>query len=427
MSQHVSDPAKSPPPQPSPKAFAALRHPGFRAYFLGNAMVMMADSIEHVISYWVIFQKFHMPALAGFAVISHWAPFLLFSVYAGALADRFDPRRIIQIGIGLFIIASLAWAFLLYFDILEVWHAGVILLIHGMAGVFWVPPGQILIHDIVGPAHLQSGVRLLATSRMLGLLFGPVVGSAVMFAFGPALGLVLNVVFYLPLMLWLIGAPYGPKFREAGQAAQRAAMRGLFDIFLTLRAILGMRVIVSMMALAGASSFLVGQSFQAQMPEFASDLGTENAGFQYGVLLWATATGALIAGLGLESRALLPPRPRTALILAMLWAIVICGFAISTSFYLSTVLLFAAGFLQLSYFAMTQTLVQLHAPAEMRGRVIGLYNSCALGLQTFSGITVGIVGNYIGIHWSLGLSAAVLMAVILGLVPYTMKAQRATA
>ena len=65
---------------------------------------MMADSIEHVISYWMMFEKFHSPALGGFAVISHWLPFLLFSIYSGALADRFDPRRIIQIGMVLFML-----------------------------------------------------------------------------------------------------------------------------------------------------------------------------------------------------------------------------------------------------------------------------------------------------------------------------------
>src|SRR5688572_18642543 len=79
-------------------AFPALRDPGFRVYFFASALSMMADSIEHVISYWVMFQKFHSPSLAGFAVVSHWLPFLFFSVYSGALADRFDPRRIIQLG-----------------------------------------------------------------------------------------------------------------------------------------------------------------------------------------------------------------------------------------------------------------------------------------------------------------------------------------
>ena len=70
----------------APRSFAALRHPRFRGYFMYAAAAMMADSIEHVISYWIIFQKFESPALAGFAVVSHWLPFLLFSVYSGALA-----------------------------------------------------------------------------------------------------------------------------------------------------------------------------------------------------------------------------------------------------------------------------------------------------------------------------------------------------
>jgi hypothetical protein len=67
---------------------AALHVPDYRRYFALGLLAMTADNIEHVISYWVIFEKFHSPALAGFAVISHWVPFLLFSVYAGALADR---------------------------------------------------------------------------------------------------------------------------------------------------------------------------------------------------------------------------------------------------------------------------------------------------------------------------------------------------
>ncbi|HEX3483753.1 MAG TPA: MFS transporter, partial [Micropepsaceae bacterium] len=92
------------------QSFAALRHPGFRAYLSGNALAMMADSIEHVITYWVAFQKFHSPALGGFAVVSHWLPFLLFSTLSGALADRVDPRRLVQIGMALFMFCSLAWA-----------------------------------------------------------------------------------------------------------------------------------------------------------------------------------------------------------------------------------------------------------------------------------------------------------------------------
>src|SRR3982750_3929900 len=136
--------------QAAPQSFAALRHPGYRAYFAGSALAMMADSIEHVISYWIMFQKFHSPALGGFAMLSHWLPFLFFSVYSGALADRFDPRKFIALGMALFMLASLAWGYFFLFGGIEVWHAAAILVVHGFAGVLWSPASQLLIHDIVG-------------------------------------------------------------------------------------------------------------------------------------------------------------------------------------------------------------------------------------------------------------------------------------
>src|SRR5262245_11489632 len=202
------------------QSFAALRHPGYRAYLAGNMFAMAADSTEHVITYWVAFQKFQSPALAGFAVISHWLPFLLGSAYAGALADRVDPRRLVQIGMALFMFCSVAWAFLILSDTLEMWHAAVLLLIHGCAGVFWGPPGQVLIHDIVPNTQLPSAVRLMATSRYMGLLAGPALGAGFLLAFGAVNGLLINAALYLPLLLWLWKAPYGPKFRTGDQPVQ---------------------------------------------------------------------------------------------------------------------------------------------------------------------------------------------------------------
>src|SRR6201989_842195 len=167
------------------RSFAAMRHRGFRAQFSTFVIAMMADNIEHVISYWMLYQKFHSPALAGFAVLSHWLPFLMFSVASGALADRVDPRRIIQCGMGLFITASLGWSYFFITDSLQMWHAMVLLIIHGCAGVLWQTPNQLLLYDIVGPANLPSAVRLNATARYLGILVGPAVGGVIMLTLGP--------------------------------------------------------------------------------------------------------------------------------------------------------------------------------------------------------------------------------------------------
>src|SRR5690349_22599899 len=186
---------------PAAPSFAALRIRGYQAHFGTYLLAMMADNIEHVISYWMAFQKFHSPALGGFAVVSHWLPFLLFSVPAGALADRFDPRRIIQCGMALFILASVGWAYFFITDTLQLWHAMALLVIHGCAGVLWQGATQMLLHDIVPTPDLPSAVRLLATARYLGVLVGPAVGGALMLTVGPKYGLLVNVLFYLPNLL----------------------------------------------------------------------------------------------------------------------------------------------------------------------------------------------------------------------------------
>src|ERR1051325_1377087 len=413
-SPNPGGPSPAAPPRPSRLPFAAMRHRGFQAQFATYVLAMMADNIEHVISYWVVFQKFQSPALAGFAVVSHWLPFLLFSVAAGALADRFDPRRLIQCGMGLFVLASLGWGYFFVTDTLQMWHAMVLLVIHGCAGVLWQTPNQLLLYDIVGPAELMSAVRLNAVARYLGVLVGPAVGGVIMLTLGPAHGILLNTVFYLPLILWLVNAPYGPRFR-AGTPPPPRAVRGVADIVQTIGEIRRLPVILSMTLLAGFSSLLVGNAYNAQMPGFAQDLGHGDPGVAYSMLLAADAAGAMLAGAVLEGRGLLAANPRTAMILAMLWCGALAGFALASSYPVALALLCAAGFFELSFNAMAQTLVQLHAPSDKRGRVIGLFNMASLGLRAFSGVSVGLLGSLIGVHWSLGLSAMAMLAVLCGL------------
>jgi MFS family permease len=388
------------------RSFAALRQPAFRAYYAGASLAMMADSIEHVISYWIIFQKFQSPALGGFAIVSHWLPFLLFSVYTGSLADRRDPRRMIQIGMGLLMLVSVGWGVLFLTDTLQMWHAMALLVVHGVAGAIWSPVGQLYLHEVTDQARLPSAVRLMATVRHLGFLLGPALGGVMLLAAGPAYGIFLNALIYLPLILWLRKAPYSKK-----PATPR--LRGFADIVQTVKEISSNRIIMSMVLLAGSAALLVGHAYQAQMPEFSHDLGHPHADLSYSMLLGADAAGALVAGLVLESRGLLPPNPRSAFVLAMLWCVVIAAFAAVTSYPLALALLFLVGFVELSFNAMAQTLVQLHAPAHLRGRVIGLYSMSNLGLRTFSGITVGLGGSLVGIHWSLAMSAALLLVVLM--------------
>ncbi|MBV9969474.1 MAG: hypothetical protein JO228_05790 [Xanthobacteraceae bacterium] len=114
----------------------------------------------------------------------------------------------------------------------------------------------------------------------------------------------------------------------------------------------------------------------------------------------------------------MPSSPRAAIVLAMLWCSALIGFSLASTYPLALALLFTAGFFELSFNAMAQTLVQLNAPVDMRGRVLGLFNMASLGLRAFSGVSVGLLGSLIGIHWSLAISALVIFTITCGLLAW---------
>jgi MFS family permease len=390
----------------APAKFAALRNRDCRPYLFGAGLAMMADNIEHVITYWVLWQKFHSPALVGFEVISHWVPFLLFSVYFGGLADRHDCRRLIQAAQALFMLVSALWGVLFLTGSLHVWEACVLLVLHGCAGSLWGPGEQLMLHDFVGREELPSAVRLNATFRSLGILFGPVVGSVLLLGLGPVRGIFVNIAFYLPLTLYLFKTKFTGHVRDGNVRRPRV---GILDALRVVRQVRSDHVLISMIVLGGLGSFFIGASMQTSMPIFAHLLGAGSAGTAYGVLLFANGAGGVIGGVLLEATGRIKPTPRAAVISTAVYGLATLLFALSRSYPLAAGLLVIGGIANLASMSITQTVVQLLAPPAERGRVIGLYGVSANGLRAGSGFTVGLLGAAIGVRLSLGFSAAALV------------------
>lgn len=407
----------------APRRFAALRVPDYRRYFTFALLSMMADNIEHVISYWVMFRTFHSAALGGFAVISHWVPFLLFSVYTGALADRYDCRRLIQISQALFMLASLVWGLLFLVGKLEMWHAVLLLIIHGIAGVLGAPATQLMIHDMVPSEELPSAIRLNASSRYLSILLGPAVGGGLMLLLGPAWGLLTNVLIYLPFTVLLMRFPYTG--HAARGARREGAALGLTDAWNVFAAVRTESRIMTMVIIAGATSFLVGNAFQAQMPAYANFLGADDTGTRYTVLLAADAAGAVLGVLLLESANFSRPSVPVAIWSAGLWGVTMALFPLTRNYPLAVALLVLAGVFNIAFQSMSQTLVQLLAPSRIRGRVVGLFNTAMMGLRAGSGLTIGLLGAVVGVRLSLAVSSLAVVLVSAALLARTARAHAA--
>jgi len=393
--------------------FGALYHHDYRNYFLLALVGMTAESIEHVASYWVIFESFHSPSLGGFAVISHWVPFLVLSIYTGALADRFDCRRLIQVSQVILMLVSLAWGALFLTGTLRAWHAAALLMAHGLAGVIAQPSIQLIVHDIVGAEHLPSAIRLNAISRYLSMLVGPAIGGGLMLALGPGVALLVNVLLYVPLTLYLFRMPYTG--HQGLDGSPRQARLGLAEAGRLLGEVRSEPRIIRMILLAGATSFFVGTAFQAQMPEYAHHHGSEDADVWYSVLFGANAAGAVIGAIVLETVAVLQGGVRGAIVCAAIWGAVMAIFPFVHGYASAVALLVLAGVFNIAFTSMAQAVVQILAPPGLRGRVVGLFNTSMMGLRAGSGLTVGVLGAVIGVELSLTLSAVAVVLVALGL------------
>ena len=217
------------------------------------------------------------------------------------------------------------------------------------------------------------------------------------------------------MLIWLMRAPYRPALSRGGAGAQARGAGPRRHRRRRRARCAACRWSLAMVVLAGAASFFVGNSYQAQMPGFAQRLGSRGsrrrlhhpAGRRRG----GRAARAASCSRAAASCWRLARRARSKL-LAVLGRVALLCFALTRQYWLALPLLFLAGFFELSFSSMAQTLVQLDAPEEARGRVLGLFSMSSSGLRTFSGVTVGLAGSLTDIHTSLSLSAAAFLLTI---------------
>ena len=279
-----------------------------------------------------------------------------------------------------------------------------LLVIHGCAGVFWQTPNQLLLYDIVGPADLPSAVRLNATARYLGILVGPALGGVIMLTLGPSHGIIFNTLFYLPMLLGCSGLLIGVMFAEP--LCDRRAASPISCRRCVTSARSGSRQ--SDDAARRAASFLIGNAYQAQMPDFAGDLGHGDPAWPT-ALCWPQTQRArcLRASRSRRGHGSNPPsdrhHPRAP------GEHVAARLRVPRHLYAGYPPAIFGRVLRALIDTMAQTLVQIHAPAEIGGRVLGLFGMAGSACGPSAESRWASHGAAIGIHWSLGLSAAVLL------------------
>ncbi|TPX04991.1 MFS transporter, partial [Schumannella luteola] len=230
--------------------------------------------------------------------------------------------------------------------------------------------------------------------------------AALLFTVGPAWGMAINVLLYLPFVGYLLVVPYDGHSR----AGDRPAAARIRDVLGVLREVPAHPPILAVMVLQACAGLFIGSAVVTLLPEFGELLGLDESGFAYGMLLIAMATGAVAGGIGLEAIGRVRVSVRLATTATVVFATALVIFALSRSFALSLVALVIAGTANLVSSSTSQAVVQLEAPADRRGRFIGAFAMASNGSRVGAGILVAALGAWLGVTWAIGIDAALLLA-----------------
>lgn len=391
---------------PARGTFAALRHRNFRLFFAGHLLSMVGTWMQTTAMGWLVLELTDSALLLGLVTAAGSLPVLLFTLYAGVLADRVDKRRVIVAAQAAAAVLALVLAVLTGTGHVTVPLILALVFLLGTAGAFEIPTRQSFFVELVGQEDLTSAIALNSSAFSASRVVGPAFAGALLGSVGVAACFYLNAVSYLAVIAGLLAIRL-PPFRVPERTA--STLTNLREGFAFIRADRPVRTLV--WTIAALSVF--GFPYAMLLPVFARDVlhvGAPGLGW----LLAASGSGALAGGITLSTLAGRVRRGRLVLGACLVFALLVGAFALSRSFALSLVLLAGAGFCMILTNASVNALLQSLVPDRLRGRVMSVYVFMFLGMAPLGSLQAGALARWFGAPAGLAAGAAALALVVAG-------------
>lgn len=386
------------------RAFGALRHRNFRVFYTGQLLSLTGTWMQTTAQGWLVLELTNSALLLGVVTAVTSIPTLLFTLWAGDLADRNDKRRIILIAQAVSLAAALVLAVLT--DAERITYGALLALVFvlGTASAFEIPTRQSFFAELVGPADLPNAIALNSAAFNATRIVGPGLAGAMIGTVGIAACFYANAFSYLAVIVGLMMMRL-PPFTVAARTA--STLESIREGFAYIRSDRLVRTLVWL--IAGFS--VTALPYVMLMPVFARDVLRVGAP-GLGAMLSATGAGALAAGLALASGRARVPRGRLIVGATVAFCAALLALALSRSFALSLVLLGLAGFAMILNNATVNALLQARVPDRLRGRVMSVYVFMFVGMTPLGALQAGAVARWVSAPFALGLGAAALLAIM---------------
>jgi MFS family permease len=383
--------------------FKSLHVRNFRLFFYGQMVSQCGTWMQTIALGWLVLKLSNNSGFAvGLVIALQFIPTLLFGVWGGIIADRFDKRTVLlftqvaMAGIAV-LLAVLDLTNTVQLDMIYV-----IVFVFGLALAVDNPTRQSFVPELVPKDELPNAIGLSSAIFQIARILGPALGGVLIVAVGTGVCFVLNAVSFVFIIIALLMMRTSELHRGAPVVRERGQIReGLRYVWRTpeLRSTLLLTLIVGTFAI----------NSPVVLPLLAKITFDGNAEV-YSWMTIAMGAGALAGALFVANRA--QARGDVLLMTGFGFGIAICVAALSPSLPIFLGMLVFVGAGQMSFLATCNSLIQLRSDPAMRGRVMSVYMITLLGSTPIGGPLVGWISQQYGPRWGMGIGGiATILAV----------------
>ena len=377
--------------------FRALRHRNYRLFFYGQLVSLIGTWMQQTAMSWLVYQITGSKLLLGVVAACGSAPMIFFSLWGGALADRYPKRAIIIWTQTAQMIPALVLALMAWMG----WATpGIIIAIatfNGIAMAFDMPARQAFTVEMTSREDLLNAISLNSSIFNAARVIGPAVAGILIGTLGTAMCFLLNGVSYIAVIIGLRMMRLSPQPTSTDKTRP--------GVWSGVSYVLGHRRVRTILALLGAVG-IFGWSYAVLLPAFARDvfhLGADG----YGVLMSASGVGAVIGALTVATAGHVLPARKIALAGVWIFSAALLGFSATKNFYLALFLMTIGGFGMLLFFSTANTVMQTIVPDEMRGRVLGVWGLVFGAMIPLGSLEAGALAHWLGAPFALAFGAAI--------------------
>jgi len=367
----------------------SLSNRNYRLFFSGQLVSLTGTWIQVVAMSWLVYTLTNSAFMLGLVTfLSHVASFFL-APFAGVYIDRWNKHKTLILTQTILMLQALIVAILTLTGAIKIWHIMLLSSILGFTNAFDMPVRQAIIVDMIDDRkHLGNAIALNSSLINITRLIGPALAGIIVAKFGEGICFLVNGISFIAVLIALL-------FMKIKKTASSNVHSHVFsELKEGFRYSFGFPPIRDMLLLLAALSFAIMQ-YTVLMPVFAKDI-LKGSSDTLGFLMSSTGIGALIGAVYLASRKSAQGLGKIMATSAFLFGAIIIIFAFSKNFILSMITLLIAGVGFISLIATSNTILQVIADDDKRGRVMSFYTMAFLGIAPFGSLAAGAIAERIG-------------------------------